>query len=372
MRIGINLLNLSQERFGGVEQYISNLVRCLAESEEEIRLFLFLRNPFRDLFPDSNARIKKVLFKRLRDVSDIHKAIHENQLDVWFCPLHKSYLSNIRIPVVAVIHDVLHTSYPDFVSGDLEWNNQYYQKFTPNFDAMITVSSFSKEAIVRNLGIPEEKIHVIYEDAPSVFSSPPDLKTKEAVREKYRLPDAYAFYPASYNPHKNHHSLLNAFLLLKEKYNMPLSVVLTGYFYKGNKVYEEVLQFIKKNKLEAFVKLLGYIPAKEMPYLYYNSSFIVFPSLYEGFGIPLVEAMKTGTPIVCSDRGSIPEITGGAALMFNPEDPEEMALQMLQVHDKKQELIKKGAERAKTFSWKKSAQDTLAVFRSVLSQERSS
>lgn len=369
MKIGINLLELSQDRFGGVEQYLKNLIWFLAANGNELELFLFLTKPNHDIFPERITQIKKVILTESAEPSKIYEAIRQCQLDLWFCPLHRSYLSDIPVPSVVTIHDVLHAFYPEFVPGGLEGNNQYYNNFAPSFDAVITVSEFSKKSIADRLHIPEEKIHTIYPDASNVFCSPPNRRLKAKVKAKYRLPDVYALYPASYNPHKNHHNLLKALTHLRDKYKKSISLVLTGYTYKENMVYQSVIKHLKDYTLEKQVKILGYIPQKEMPYLYHNAEFLVFPSLFEGFGIPLVEAMRTQTPIVCSNGGSIPEVVGDAALVFDPHSPEDIALKMLQALDPqtRTELIEKGQERVKAFSWEQSAQETLNVFRSVLS-----
>lgn len=367
MKIGVNLLGLSQDRFGGVEQYLKNLIWFLA-NKDDLELFLFLTDPNSGMFPDQINQIKKVILKKSDESSKIYEAIHRCQLDLWFCPLHRSYLSDIPIPTVVTIHDVLHAFYPEFVSGGLEFNNQYYRTFAPSFDAVITVSEFSKKSIADRLHIPEEKIHAIYQDASNVFCNSPNRRLKTKIKAKYKLPDVYALYPASYNPHKNHHNLLTALIHLRDKHKKPIPLVLTGYTYKENMIYQSVVKFLRDHTLGKQVKILGYVPQQEMPYLYYNASFLVFPSLFEGFGIPLVEAMRTQTPIVCSNGGSIPEVAGDAALLFDPDSPEDIALKMLQVLDPqtRTKLIEKGQTRVKAFSWEKSAQETLNVFRSVV------
>ena len=146
MKIGVNLLNLSQDKFGGVEQYLKNLILHLVKQEKEITLFLFLTNPNIIIFPDELKQIKKVIINKQSIKSyQINRTIRKLQLDLWFCPLHQSYLSDIPVPTVVTIHDVLHTFYPEFVSGGLHENNEYYKKFIPTFNTVITVSEFSKE-----------------------------------------------------------------------------------------------------------------------------------------------------------------------------------------------------------------------------------
>lgn len=364
MKIGINLLTLTQERFGGVEQYIKNLIAYLADSGENLTLFLFLSKKMKNIFPPH----EKIQIRTVKDPAQIHECIRQCQLDLWFCPVHKSYIPNIRVPCIVTIHDVLHTAYPDFVQGGREENNRYYHQFAPSFNKVITVSAFSRNAIANQLSIPKEKIHAIHPSAPAIFDKVPADVIRKKVKQKYQLPETYAIYPSSFNPHKNHQNLLKAILILREKYKTFLPLVLTGYADKKSGIYRSVLRFIKEHSLENHIRVLGYIKPDEMPSLYWNSSFLVFPSLYEGFGIPLVEALKAQRPIVCSNRGSIPEIAGDAALYFNPESPEEMALIMKEMLNPliRERLREEGRLRSQQFSWKKTAEETLHVFRSVI------
>lgn len=368
MRIGVNLLNLAQDRFGGVEQYVTHLISQMLKIDKRVELFLFLTKPSRDLFPDFQERLKKIMIKEYNVHKGIYPLIAQCQLDLWFSPLHKSYLPDIPVPSIATIHDVLHTAYPQYVPGELQENNSYYEQFASSLDAVLTVSEFSRNAIAKSICIPIVKIHAIYPDAPLAFQYFPSYNQRERVKKKYALEEGYAIYPASYNPHKNHISLLKALVSLRDNYNKRIKLVLTGYASKENRVHQSVLNFLKEHKLETQVNVLGYVPPEDMPSLYANASCLVFPSLYEGFGIPLVEAMKTQCPIVCSNHGSIPEVVGDAALQFNPEDPEDIAIKMKNILNPRtrENLIRKGNERSNIFSWENCAKETLLVFRSVL------
>jgi glycosyltransferase involved in cell wall biosynthesis len=366
MRIGVNLLTLSNDRYGGVEHYLRHLIEHIKKADEKVKLFLFLTKPSRDIFPDFQDRIKKVMLKESKIQTEVHSRIQENQIDVWFSPVHKSYIPNIQVPSVATIHDVLHTRYPKFVPGELEENNRYYEKFTPSFDAVITVSEFSKKAISKHLHIPKEKITAIYPDAPETFNQYRESFQNNRIIEQ--LKSGFALYPASYNPHKNHLNLLKAIVFLRDHHKKRIPLVLTGFAALDNRTFQSVLSFIQNQGLQDQVKILGYVPTEAMPDLYANASFLVFPSLYEGFGIPLVEAMKSKCPIICSDRASIPEVTGDTALHFNPEKPEDIANKMLKIlhPETRNALISKGMVRSKIFSWDKCAKETLAVFQQVI------
>lgn len=368
MRIGVNLLNLSEDKYGGVQQYLENLIGHLINTGERLKLFLFLTYSPRDMFQYEHPKIKKIIVDKFEIPSSIYKLLHQYKIHLWFCPLHRSYIQDISIPTIPTIHDVLHTAYPHFVPGGLSTNNNYYKKFSSNFAAVMTVSDFSKKGIVKHLGIPKDKVYTTYLDAPKIFNQPVDESRKRRIKAKYNLPQGYALYPASYNPHKNHLKLLQALLILRDKYKLKIPLVLTGYQYRRNPMLQSIVNSIEQNGLKPQVKLLGYIPPTDMPYLYFNASFLVFPSLFEGFGIPLVEAMKTQTPIVCSTGGSIPEIVRDAALFFDPHSPQHMADKILQMTSSATyaALVQKGNERSKAFSWEKCAQETLKVFRSVM------
>ncbi|OOE12652.1 glycosyltransferase family 4 protein [Fictibacillus arsenicus] len=369
MRIGVNLLTLSNDRYGGVEHYVKHLIEHLKKADESVKLFLFLTKPSRDIFPDFQERIIKVMLKGSKIQTEVHSRIQEHQIDVWFSPVHKSYIPNIHVPSVATIHDVLHTRYPQFVPGEFQENNRYYEKFTPSFDAVLTVSEFSKNAISKHLHIPKEKISAIYPDAPETFNHYRERFQNNRITEE--LESGFALYPASYNPHKNHLNLLKAIVFLRDHHKKRIPLVLTGFAAPDNRTFQSVLSFIRNYSLQNQVKILGYVATEAMPDLYAKASFLVFPSLYEGFGIPLVEAMKSKCPIICSNRASIPEITGDAALPFNPEKPEDIANKMLRIlhSETKNALISKGMVRSKIFSWDNCAKETLAVFQQVIKRK---
>ncbi len=164
--------------------------------------------------------------------------------------------------------------------------------------------------------------------------------------------------------------LLAAVGLLKEKYLFDGQLVLTGIAKKSN---DEILQEIAMLKLDDAVKILGYIPYEDLPYLYNMARLLVFPSLFEGFGIPLVEAMACGCPIVCSNATSIPEVVGDAGVIFDPFSPEDMAEKIWQLWNddvKLQDMRIWGMERAKLFSWDNTARQTIEVYRKALETTR--
>ena len=134
-------------------------------------------------------------------------------------------------------------------------------------------------AIIERLHIPQEKVHAIYLDAPEPFHASLDEKMRAEIKAKYQLPDHYALYPASFSQHKNHLTLMKALLILRDRYHERIPLVLSGYWEESNPAYQAVIHFIKDHALEEQVKIVGYIPEKEMPYLYLNCTFLVFPAL---------------------------------------------------------------------------------------------
>ena len=189
----------------------------------------------------------------------------------------------------------------------------------------------------------------------------------EAAKVKYALPPEYAFYPADTWPHKNHAMLVKALHLLRTKHRREVPCVLTG-IKRG--AHDALLKAVEEHGLAQQVHLLGYVEKHDMPLLYQGARFLIFPYLFEGFGLPLLEAMASDCPIICSRAASIPEVVGDAALLFDPNDPEEMADSMHRIltdEELRRTLVKAGRERALQFSWERTAHETLKVLEEAAS-----
>jgi glycosyltransferase involved in cell wall biosynthesis len=239
---------------------------------------------------------------------------------------------------------------------------------TARADMIIAISNHTKRDLVTHLGISEEKIRVIYCAVSKAFRSIGTSAMRPQLA-KYGLPqDGYILYVGNIEPRKNLVRLLQAYSMMKDRGTSCYPLILCGGRGWKNK---EVFDCVQRLSLEKEVKFIGYVPDEDLPFLMNGASLFVYPSLYEGFGLPPLEAMACGTPVVTSSSSSIPEVVGDAALMVDPHDVEGLSAAIERVladKDLRADLRKKGLDRAKLFSWEKVASETLQVYSEVYAQ----
>lgn len=268
-----------------------------------------------------------------------------------------------RIKTVFTLHDLIFLFHPETHKPLNRW---FLTLMMPRFlraaDAIIAVSECTKRDAVRAYGIPEEKITVIYEGVSPRFR-PADPETVQAMRAKYGLPEHFILYVGTIEPRKNLTALLEAMTNLQSAI---CNLVIVG---KKGWLYEGFFQRLRELGLEERVHFTGYVPDEDLPALYSAADLFVFPSLYEGFGLPVLEAMACGAPVVCSDTSSLPEVAGDAALLVNPTDVRALAAAIERVltdEALRASLQARGLERARRFTWEEAARRTLEVYQQVL------
>jgi glycosyltransferase involved in cell wall biosynthesis len=290
------------------------------------------------------------------------RRIRHHRIDLWFCPLIDLAPRDVRLPSVVSIPDLQPEFYPDFFRKDLaNWSRKNYPASCRNATKVITLSEFSKRTIVERYGIAPEKVHSIPLAVSEAFFLHQNDAAVEAVKAKYNLPSEYAFYPANTWPHKNHATLVKAMHLLRTKHGKQLSWVFTGVKRGGHDAF---LGAAEKLGLGQQIHVLGYVDQRDIPLLYRGARFLVFPSLFEGFGLPLLEAMASDCPVICSRTASIPEVVGEAALLFDPHNPEDIGDAMHRIltdDDLRRSLVQAGRDRCGQFSWERTGRETLKV-----------
>ena len=230
-------------------------------------------------------------------------------------------------------------------------------------DKIIAISHHTKNDIIQHFKIPEDKIKVIHLAANKNYKPLQGDKINK-IKQKYDLNCPFILYVGGLAPNKNVKRLIQAFYKLK-KQGINHKLILTGV--KRWK-YKSIFETIEKLNLQKDVIFTGYVPDEDLPALYNAADLFVYPSLYEGFGLPPLEAMACGTPVITSNTSSLPEVVGDAGIMVNPYDVDELANKMYEVLTNDglgEELSKKGLERAKLFSWKKCAEEHLKVYEEV-------
>lgn len=303
--------------------------------------------------------------------------INNQQFDILHHPYFDLFFSTLSLrkkqKTIVTIHDVIPLVYPDKFPPGLRGKIKFLiQKFSlQSVNAVLTDSQHSASDIFRYLGYPREKIQVVYL-APG-FSFKPlgmSLREKTVLRQKYHLPDKFVLYVGDINYNKNVPGLLGAMSRLEKS----VSLVLVGKAFEDNNLEEvkEIRELIGKLDLEGRVVILGWLPEDDLVAIYNLATVYCQPSFYEGFGLPVLEAMASGCPVIASCASSLPEISGEAALLVNPEDEEEMAAKIKDVFsDKKlhQELVRLGKENVRRFSWEKTALETLKVYEKVAKEK---
>ena len=266
--------------------------------------------------------------------------------------------------VVITLHDVFPWSYP---GTSTLLDTLIYRYWLPllitRVDAVITDSQASQADIVRYLKVPIGNTYVIPLGVNSIYKPASNLEV-EIVRKKHHLPDNYLLFVGSVEKRKNLYGLLRAFAGLREKRD-PGMLVIVGVKPKDN----AILQLLEDLGLRKQVRFTGYVPEGDLPAIYCGAALFAFPSFYEGFGLPVLEAMACGTPVVTSNVASLPEVAGEAVVFVDPNDVDGIAEAMSMVladRSLAEELRTRGLKRARQFTWDRTAQETLQVYRRVL------
>jgi glycosyltransferase involved in cell wall biosynthesis len=263
------------------------------------------------------------------------------------------------LPRVVSLYDVQHLDLPEFFSrGERLFRRWAYDSAARSATVVITISEYSKRRLVESVGVAEERIEVVHLGIDHSRFTPGDAGDEE-VLAPFGLPERFVAYPANMWPHKNHERLIDALALVADT---ELELVLTGQPYGR---LDRVMQRARAAGVHDRVRHLGYLPRDAVPALFRRARGLVFPSLYEGFGSPPLEAMACACPVASSTRGSLGEICGEAALGFDPESPPEIAHALDQLttnSDLRASLREAGLRRAKEFSWGDAAARHAAIY----------
>ncbi|MEW5718373.1 MAG: glycosyltransferase family 1 protein [Chloroflexota bacterium] len=366
MRIGIDARLVFYHQ-AGIGQYILRLTQALAQNNRDDTFVIFKSRK------DHTPIVAQSNFKRQDMWTPSHHRIERWAMSVELAPFALDVLHSpdfippawTRCPSVITMHDLAFMLYPRFLTRE---SARYYGQVdvaARRADHIIAVSESTKRDTIRLLGVPESKVTVIHEAAHPLFEPIADDSAGEFVRAHYNLPSEFILFVGTIEPRKNLPTLLRAFRRLRDNYKSEAVLAIAG---NRGWLVEQVDQVIAELRLGDTVRFLGNVRNEELVYLYNAAKLFVFPSLYEGFGLPPLEAMACGTPVIVSNVSSLPEVVGDAGLLIDPEDVEALTVAMWRVltDDKlRRELSEKGLKRAQTFSWERAAHETLAVYRQV-------
>lgn len=268
------------------------------------------------------------------------------------------------LPTVLTVHDLIFRHLPEHHKPLNRWYlNATLPLYCRRASHLIAVSEQTKRDLVALYRLPPEQITVIYEAAAPHFVPQPPA-TVAAIRARYGLPERYVLFVGTLEPRKNLIRLLAAFERLHAE-QLTEALVIVG---KKGWLYEDFFAALERSPARPAVLFPGFVPDADLPAFYSGAQVLAFPSLYEGFGLPLLEAFGCGTPVVCSNVSSLPELAGDAALLVDPTEVEALtvALRRVLTHaDLRADLCERGLRRAAEFSWVRAAQETLAVYQRV-------
>lgn len=370
-RFGLDA-RLAYYRQGGITQYIYHLIRELPALDPVGEyVILHSRKDRRDLSTAPNQR-------RVACWTPAHHRLERLALAVEVFPLRLDLLhSPDFIPPhkpggwrsVITIHDLTFLHYPDFLTAESRrYYNGQIEAAVRCADHILTDSEATRLDVLNLLGVPPEKVTTVLLGLDERFRPAPPEAIRR-VREANNLPEGYLLFVGTFEPRKNLGGLLRAYARLREALPDAPPLVIAG---RRGWLYEEVFTLGEELGLSGSLIWLEDVPHDDLPALYSGAAALCLPSFYEGFGFPPLEAMACGTPAVVSDRASLPEVVGEAALLINPDDPESLAgalRRLLTDSQLAEELRRKGLEQARKFDWRETARRTLAVYRRVLEGE---
>ncbi len=384
MRIGIDVRCLGEGRRTGVEEYALNLLHTIFETNKENTYILFF-NSFRQSKADflwvkkyENVKLKKLHFpnKLLNFIfwyfawPKIDRLI--GGADLIFMPNIMFGSVSKKTRLIVTVHDLSFERYPKTFSVRRRFWHIFVnpKKICERADKIITVSESSKKDIIDLYGIDAKKIKVIYSGVSERFRviSRNDEKLIR-VKEKYHLPYKFVLYLGTIEPRKNIKGIIQAYAQMRknamteEKFNelLEYKLVVAG---SVGWLSEEIFSEIKKSEFKNSIKVINFVEDADKEFVFNLASLFVYPSFFEGFGFPVLEAMSCGVPVIASNNSSLPEIAESAAILVDPTKPQEISDAMKEVllnGNLRSKLIEKGVARAKEFNWQKTARSTLNI-----------
>lgn len=381
LRVGYSLATLAPGFVGGTESYARGVLAGLAEMDPATVQVRVAANPAAAATLRAGGNIEVVrtagrfergqlqrlgAMLRLRADASRLQARIARDLDVMHYAVTVP-LPHVRgMPTVLTLQDVQHREHPEWMSApERIYRRLAYDMAAQRATRVITATEHARGQIIRHLGIVPERIDVIAHGISHERFAPAPVATDDATLAGFALPERFVFFPANLWPHKNHDRLLEA---LARTADPALALVLTGQDYGR---LDELMERARALGARSRVTHLGHVPGAALPALYRRARGVVFPSLFEGFGIPLIEAMACGCPVAASDRSAMPEVVRGAGLLFDPDDPASIAqaLDALDEDEQRERLVATGLARAAEFTWARCAAAHLATYRAAAGRD---
>ncbi len=378
MKIGIEGQRLFRLKKHGMDMVALELIRNLQKIDTENEYYIFVKPDVDSgcLSPSDNFHIVELgggPYPSWEQIA-LPKAAKKYGCDVLHCTSNTAPV-NSKIPLIITLHDIIYLESISIFKKGGTWyqklGNMYRRWNVPRVvkksEYIITVSHFEKNRIKSFFGFPEDdkRLVAIYNGVSEHFVKITDLSELNRVKEKYQLPDNYAFFLGNTDPKKNTRNVLKAFSDYLKTPNPPMKLVMLDY---EKSALDALLAEIGDKQLINHIHLTGYVVNTDLPAIYSQCKLFLYPSLRESFGIPMLEAMRCGSPVITSNTSSMPEVSGGAALIIDPYKAEEITEAMIKlVQDEKlrDDIIQKGFLQAEKFSWQAMAREVLNLYKDI-------
>ncbi len=376
MRIGIEGQRLFRQKKHGMDMVALELVRNLQEIDQTNEYFIFIKKDEDPCLESSeNFHIVELESKPypLWEQKILPAAARKAGCEILHCTSNTAPIFT-SIPMVVTIHDIIYMeSISLFRKGSSSYQrfgNMYRSFIVPmvvkKCRKVITVSEFEKKRISSFFKIDDSRIKAIYNGVSFHFRPVNDPSVFESLRARYKLPDKFVFFFGNTDPKKNTIGVLRALSLFNKRSEEKLHLVMLDFDRQAlNKLIDEV----GDSSLNNYITLTGYIPNSELPGIYSMSSVFLYPSLRESFGIPMLEAMACGTPVITSNTSSMPEVAGNAAIFIDPFKPEQITdamFKLLSDQELRSNLVSEGYIQSGKFTWKNMAMQMLEVYSEII------
>jgi glycosyltransferase involved in cell wall biosynthesis len=367
MRVAIDARKLHDF---GIGTYIRNLLRHLSRLDGRTEYVLLCHEPDMVIGAQLGPNFRTVLEPSpnysIREQIRVPWVLMRERPDVFHSP-HYVLPPAVRCRSVVTIHDTIHLTFPQYLPNKLAYAYAKASMWSAarRSHRILTVSEASKRDILHFFDVPEEKVVVVYNAIDERFSREPDPDSVARVRERFQLHQRFVLYVGNIKPHKNLVRLIEAFHALRRDELEDIKLLIIG---DEISKWPRLRRAVHEHKLHKHVRFLGYLPDDTLAILYRLASVFVFPSLYEGFGLPPLAAMASGTPVVTSNVSSLPEVAGDAAVLVDPYDAESIVdgvRRVLTDDTLAADMRRKGLLRAREFSWERSVAKTWDLYRAI-------
>ena len=354
----------------GIGTYVRNLVRQLARQCGDESYGLVCQPADADFVRALGPRFEPIVARAghysAAEQVTIPWLVREARADVFHAP-HYVLSPLTQCPCVVTIHDCIHLRFPQYLPNraGVVYAKWMMRSAAHKAKRILTVSQASKDDILSYLDVPASKVEVIYNALDERLATTPTDEDLGRVRDRFLLNAPFVLYAGNIKPHKNVDRLIQAFAAVRERVPGELKLLIIG---DELSKYPNLRRLVHRYHLHPHVRFLGFVPDETLAALYRMASVFVFPSLYEGFGLPPLEAMAAGAPVVTSNVSSLPEVVGDAALLIDPLNPQAIAdaiVRVLTDDSLRADLIRRGHERVKAFSWERSVARVREVYADV-------